>query len=640
MAEKEGGRIEGIFGAGEEEERDAEDSAARVESDAAIATAVAVAMDAARYDPELSRKAGNFLDEQRSLALISTELVKLQVHHFDEERKLAIGAAKRKRFFDNLRMSFQVFLSLVVTAIGLGAISMVWDAVNSRNVIVDSFAVPHSLVEQGLAGKTVAAGLLDVLTQIQAETRNNAQRRSLSNAWTNEITIEVPETGLSIEQIERALRARFGHDQHIEGDVVLTDTGGLVLTVRGTGILAKTFTDDKRDLDKLLTEAGEYIYGQSQPGLWMNYLSNNDRNDDAIRFAQMAYSTLADDEKPYVLNYWGNSIENKGGAGVSQKILPFYREAVRLKPDYWHGYSNIFNALFESGDEEGAVRVALQMMRDAGGRPGRAPETFYQWYDHAMMNMIDLRAETIADIVSTGGVGSQSTSAGAVNLRAAWVDVLMHDTDSATLRIKTTLIDEKNAYDVNLAAMTRALLAEEYGDTETAAKAWDVLATVYSNPSVSATKPTYICYAAPTYEKSGQPAKADAALNAPLKATGYSTFVDCYRFKADVLDLRGDWVHAQAWYEKAIKLAPSIPAGYYSYGLALAKHGDLNGAAEQFKLASQKGPHWADPLKAWGDVLMKQGKSEAAINKYDDAVKYAPNWEQLTEARKAAMKGT
>jgi hypothetical protein len=54
-----------------------------------------------------------------------------------------------------------------------------------------------------------------------------------------------------------------------------------------------------------------------------------------------------------------------------------------------------------------------------------------------------------------------------------------------------------------------------------------------------------------------------------------------------------------------LKLGPSIPSGYYSWGLALAKHGNLDGAAAQFKEANRHGPHWADPLKAWGDVLAK-----------------------------------
>jgi hypothetical protein len=37
-------------------------------------------------------------------------------------------------------------------------------------------------------------------------------------------------------------------------------------------------------------------------------------------------------------------------------------------------------------------------------------------------------------------------------------------------------------------------------------------------------------------------------------------------------------------------------------------------------------PHWADPLKAWGDVLAKQGKTRDARAKYEEALKYAPNW--------------
>jgi predicted Zn-dependent protease len=90
------------------------------------------------------------------------------------------------------------------------------------------------------------------------------------------------------------------------------------------------------------------------------------------------------------------------------------------------------------------------------------------------------------------------------------------------------------------------------------------------------------------------------------------------------------------WYSKAVALVPSSPAGYFSWGAALDKHGDLAGAAEKLKLANQKGPHWADPLKVWGDVRVKQGKIKEALAKYDEALKYAPNWKQLKEVREAA----
>jgi DNA-directed RNA polymerase specialized sigma24 family protein len=133
-------------------------------------------------------------------------------------------------------------------------------------------------------------------------------------------------------------------------------------------------------------------------------------------------------------------------------------------------------------------------------------------------------------------------------------------------------------------------------------------------------------------EAASQPDKADAIL-----MTG-RTSVDCYRFRADILDHRGDWVGAQKTYADAVALAPDLPAGYYSWGVAFAKHGDLAGAQAKLKGANDRGPHWADPLKAWGDVLVKQGKNKEALERYDEALQYAPNWKQLKEAREAAAK--
>jgi hypothetical protein len=35
---------------------------------------------------------------------------------------------------------------------------------------------------------------------------------------------------------------------------------------------------------------------------------------------------------------------------------------------------------------------------------------------------------------------------------------------------------------------------------------------------------------------------------------------------------------------------------------------------------------------------MKQGKTQEAQSKYDDALKYAPNWKQLRDAREVVAK--
>jgi tetratricopeptide (TPR) repeat protein len=623
------GLLAGVLG--EEEEKPEVEALEALASADAFAAAVAAKLSG--NDPEVARDTSAFLKKQ-------AQLLEIQAEHLKDEHALRLAhlrgqkhEGKLRRTGIRIRIAFQLFVALVAAFIGVVVLLLIRDAVASRSVVIDSFDIAPNVAVQVPSGKIVAAGLLDVLTRIQAATRSSAEHRNLSNAWTNDIAIEVPETGISIGQLERMLTARFGHDQHIDGDLVQTERGGLALTVRGTGILPKTFTDEARHLDTLLTQAGEYVYGQSQPGLWAAYLSDA-RYDEAIRFSQAAYATADPSERPYLLNAWANAISGKGGDGAMREALPLYREALRLKPDYWVAYNNIMYALGGLGDEEGEVRVGEQMKKAAGGRPGRAPENLYQNYDQVVWDLSAWRASNIADMESHSGVGTSGPASGPENLGVAQTEVLMHDVEAAAFRLKTTPVDEKNLPDVALAAMDRALLAEEIGDLKAAAREWDAFAAAYANPTVSTANPAYMCFAALTYEKTGQPAKADAALN----AVGTLMFVDCYRFRGDLLDLRGDWAGAQAWYAKAVKLGPSIPSGYYSWGMALAKHGDLDGAAAKFKEAHQKGPHWADPLKAWGDVLVKQGHPKEALTKYDEALKYAPNWASLKAAREAAAK--
>src|SRR6202050_2261574 len=194
-------------------------------------TAAALAADGAKSDPELAQKAAAYFDKQ-------SHLVEVQTEHLHEQRVVNLQLLKLKRFGERLKLGLQMFLILIATVIGIGIVIVIRDAVNSRSVVIDPFEAPPSLAANGLNGKVLAAGLLDVLTRIQAATRTNAEHRNLSNAWTGDIAIEVPETGISIGQIERGVKARFGHDQPIDGDLVTTRSGGLALAARGAGMLS------------------------------------------------------------------------------------------------------------------------------------------------------------------------------------------------------------------------------------------------------------------------------------------------------------------------------------------------------------------------------------------------------------------
>ena len=604
------GGLEGLFG-GESEDG--------LEADAGLSGAALA--------DSLALDEGKGSDEARDYLKDARRLLGMQMEHLHEQRTLNLRHMQARRWKDGLQLAFQLFTAMVAGALGFGVAVMLHDAFASRSVIVEPFDAPPALAARGLTGKVVAGGLLDELTRLQTATRTSAAKRNLSNAWTSDIKVEVPETGVSIGELDRLLKDRFGHDLHIEGDLLQTDAGGLALTVRGGGVLPKTFEGAAGDLAKLTAQAAQYIYGQSEPSLYAIYLVNAGRSADAVAFSRAAFSTAPKAERPYLLNGWANALENTGGS--TRDALALYLAALKLKPNYWIAHNNVINATWAMADEEGAWKAGEAMRAAAGGRPGRAPELYYQNVDTLTWNLAPWRAAIVADTEAHAGVGTEVTANGP---SIADIDARMHDPVDAQLALQTA---QGDATDPSVEAMThfvRGRLAAEAGDLARAAAEMEAFAAGYGDPTVSTNYPGYNCWVAPAEEAAGHPDKADAA----LKAGG--RYVDCYRFQGDILDHRGDWTGAQKAYATAVAIAPDLPAGYYSWGVALARHGDPAGALARLQAANLRGPHWADPLKAWGDVLAGQGRWRDAAARYDAALKYAPAWAALRQARALAVR--
>jgi tetratricopeptide (TPR) repeat protein len=607
------GLLGGVLG-GEEEEKAASPKAAPE------AFAAAVAANLANHSPEVAAETVVFLRKQTELLEAQRKTVEAEHEYFEVEWGPRLVGIR-------LRIGFQIFVALVAAVIGIGVAIMIRDAVTSRRVVIEPFDAPPALAARGLTGKVVANALLDELSRLQDATHSSSAARGLSGAWTGNIKLEVPETGVSIGEISRLLRERFGHDLHIDGDLIETATGGLALTVRGNGVPPKTFSRSATELDKLTVEAAEYVYSQSQPARWASYLGGVERYEEAIAFCRTAVASADPAERPRLLDAWAVTIILSGGS--AREALALERATVKLQPDLWSAHANIQNDLMILGDEEDAWRAGEDMRTAAGGRPGRAPEDDYTNWDYLTWNLQAWLDGIVANAEANAGVGTGSGSAGPI---IADIQSRLHDPQAADLALKTT---KEDPHDPTIAAMThnvRGRLAAEAGDVASAAMEMEAYGAAFANPAVSSNTPGYNCWIAPAEEAAGHPDKADAV----LKAAG--TFVDCYRFRADILDGRSDWVGAKKVYADAVALAPDLPAAYYSWGVALARHGDFMGAAAKLKDANQRGPHWADPLKAWGDVLVKQAKIKEAVVKYDEALKYAPNWNQLKEAREQASK--
>jgi tetratricopeptide (TPR) repeat protein len=112
----------------------------------------------------------------------------------------------------------------------------------------------------------------------------------------------------------------------------------------------------------------------------------------------------------------------------------------------------------------------------------------------------------------------------------------------------------------------------------------------------------------------------------------------CVDFRGRIAAMAGNTAEAEKWFAQAIELAPKLPQVYTDRGQARLDRGELGGALTDATQAATLSPHDGDAWKLWGDVLAKQGKTKEALAKYDEALKYAPHWKQLKEAREAVAK--
>jgi len=579
--------------------------------------AAAMAMDAARYDKELSRKAGEYFDEQRSL-------VRHQLQHFDAERVLAIEASRRKAFSDRLRIAVQLFFLLLTVLVGVGGGVMLWDACTSRSVVVESFEAPPALVAQGLNGKVVASSVLDALQKLQSATRTDAAKLDAKSAWSSEVKIEVPETGMSIGELGHILHQRFGHDIRIEGDVVTKPDGMIELTVRGEGIPAKRIEGPAAELEALTVQAAEYIYGQAQPAQFSRYLNAAGRRDDALKFIPEALTRAKPAEEAELFNSWGNVLTAVGrNAEAAQK----YRIAVKLAPDNWKSWGNLVGLLPQTESEEASVREGKAMVAAIAQRGAKLPDLFMVNVWSNVRDFASIQKANLADAASHDGTGSEANTEEAPIIADYYG--YLHDYVEAK-----RWLEKGDAKEPTVQA--ERLLAPAYPALE-AGKPDEVLAGLEQfwamwqrEPLVRFAYPEQACMLGLAYGLTGALDKAEEV----FKHAGAWSY--CYGLHGVVLEHAGKLQEAQAVWAEGLRVGPSLSPVYLYRGISAMQRNELKLAEADLAAASERSPHWADPLKSWGDLLARQGRWKDALQKYEQALQYAPAWQALIQARDMA----
>src|SRR5476649_1551969 len=151
-----------------------------------------------------------------------------QRHHLHEQLKqLHLGIFEKW---------LGVLLRLATLCIGIAAATgvglMVWQAAHSNGLIIEPFNVPPDLAARGMTGEVIAAKVLDELVSLQGQTNSGRPAKSYANSWGEHgIKLEIPETGISLNELDNWLRQKLGHDMRLSGEVVRSDDG-ITLTAR------------------------------------------------------------------------------------------------------------------------------------------------------------------------------------------------------------------------------------------------------------------------------------------------------------------------------------------------------------------------------------------------------------------------
>ena len=614
--------LEGLLGGAlEGGEPDAAVSELREEGLELAATAIAV--EEAEKDPKSQAHAAAYLKSQK--ALVDLQIARFAEEHklVHQERVLAIDAARRKRFSDRLRNGLQTLISAAAALAALAAITMIYEAASSRSVVVDSFAAPSALAPRGVTGEVVANQVMDQLSLLQAATRGVGAGLDTKSAWSSDIKIELPDTGVSIGEVDRVLRQRLGHDVHIDGDLLQTETGGLELTVRGDGVPPKSFEGAAGELAKLSQQAAEYIYGRSQPVQFAGYLVQSNRVADAEAFFPGAVARArSSEQRADLVGDWG---EVYASTNKMPQAVGKFRLAMALVPNNWTAWGNLVGAL---PTEEAQWRESRRLLQAADAAPpGRKPEL--RLLMNAAQNVWDLPLllrSLQEDATHHSGLG---TSAFIEEPMIADTYGLMHDPAMAA-----SFMDQSDPDDPTTkaeAVLLPAYEAADRGDPAAALPSLEAFWTAWqASPQLQSNYTDPPCLVGLALGLAGRTAEAEAvfAKLGPLSR--------CAALHGDVLEHAGDLAGAERVWAEGLAAAPDLPHVYLHRGLSELRRGDLARAGADFAAANRSAPHLADPLKAWGDLLARQHRWPQALAKYDEALKYAPAWRELRQARAAA----
>ena len=596
----------------EEPEVEVEEALERA-SPAAIALALG---RAGRGGKALDAKAEAFLDEQ-------TAVLRLQKEHLHEQRQLQLAHLKVRRWKDRASLAGQALGVLIGLAIAVGLGTMVWQAHEDHGLVIEAFSTPPDIAARGLTGQVVASQLLDKLSDMQAKTDSARPARSYQNNWGDDLKVEIPETGVSLGELNRWLRQWLGSQTRVSGEVFRT-ASGLTVSVRTGADGGASFSAPEADLDGLMQRAAEAVYQRSQPYRYATWLIQENRSAEGVQAMEALADGPAGEDR-----IWAGGLvallQLEGGdiAGGLARLA----DVQHADPD---GPATAVRTVVATSDldrEEAELPAQERASRLIRAHPDAVSAASVKTLP---LEGDESAAELRGDFRTALGVNRKiaqlrDTRAGVQDtlIDQLYDDAMIHDVaaaDAALARLAAAdpspnLLMTRLRADIELGRWPPALQTAAAMQT---AKVGPLYATVQLGLMTRRTGAALTAYAK---AMSGDLVGAKA-----LIATTPPDCDTCLRMRGRIAAIEHDWPSAERWFGMEARQAPSIPFAYVDWARVLLDKGDVDGAIAKLALAHEKGPHYADALELWGEALMRKGDYPGAAAKFAEAARDAPRW--------------
>jgi tetratricopeptide (TPR) repeat protein len=570
-------------------------------------------------DAFLKRQA-QFIDEQ-------AEMLRLQKAMLEEERTLNLSHLRFRHLGDLTRFALEIAVGLVILLIVCGLGTMVWSATQDRDLVVDAFSVPQDVAQSGLTGTVLAGRVLDKLGTMEANTFSLAQGTGSNRSDIgDQVRVEIPETGISIGELDRYLRQWLGHETHVSGDLVHTPKG-LALTVRYGNAPGETTEGDASNLGGLIEKTAEHIYAAARPLRFAEYLGRNNRRAEAEAIIIPLAASGSAEQRALAYIAWSDFSFDDGDlySGLEKADL-----ATRIDPSNaaaWYALSSIADNLEHEEQSVKAGETVIRMLRE-----GRAANLNPDLAAALPILLVGDTDQTLGDypgmIAACQRPDAPLRFSDCDSESIAQIEAANHDLAAA--RRSAALITPKSpsGYDMSwegpLAQVFLAAAAEDWPNAILWGKKADAVLKT-KRPGLRYQEVTVLWpLLAYALARNGDVAGAEA-----LIAKTALDCDECVRKRGRIAAVQHDWAKAAYWFAMVSARSPSIPFADTDWGQMLLWKGDADGAIAKFQSANRKSPHFADPLEMWGEALMLKNRSDLALAKFQEADKIAPNWGRL-----------